>query len=384
MDGSNEKRKKPGVPANGKGAPAKDKKAFPGYIKYVLPGVLVIAAAVAAYFIYGAYSGGYVATVGNEKISKAEFSFYLKTVKDGIISSVRNADPNTFWSTKIDGENALEVAKKKALDYAKEAKVQLIKAKEAKTVLSKEAQGYIDNYEKQMNDQLKSSGETAESYVQKTYGMPMSDFKTIMKESFIISTFKTNELNGMKTVSIDDLKKYYAKYPDTFKNSDYRSNGEEAVWARHILISTKDKDGKDLPQDKQDEAKKKAEDLLKRAKTGEDFVKLAKENSEDPGSAGTGGDYVFGKGQMQPEFEKAAFELNAGQVSGLVKTAYGYHIIKLEEKIPQGQPVSLKCATEYREYGLNAVKACVYQDRLNDWKTLYKITINQSVYNSIK
>jgi len=104
---------------------------------------------------------------------------------------------------------------------------------------------------------------------------------------------------------------------------------EETVNASHILLKVTDP-AKDA------EVKAKAEDVLKQAKAGADFATLAKKYSEDEGSQPQGGNLgAFTRGRMMKPFEDAAFALKPGEVSGLVRTDYGYHIIKvLEHNFP--------------------------------------------------
>ncbi len=107
----------------------------------------------------------------------------------------------------------------------------------------------------------------------------------------------------------------------------------EQVTAAHILVSV---DPKAAP-DADAKAKAKAESLAARANAGEDFAKLAKENTDDPSGKENGGQLPpFGRGQMVPEFEQAAFEMKPGEIRGPVKTSYGYHVIKVTAHNPAG------------------------------------------------
>jgi parvulin-like peptidyl-prolyl isomerase len=109
----------------------------------------------------------------------------------------------------------------------------------------------------------------------------------------------------------------------------------EMVRASHILLMTSDPTTQQpLSAEKKAEKRKQAEDILKQAKSGADFAELAKKYSEDPGSKDKGGEYTFPRGQMMKEFEDAAFSLKTNEISDIVETKYGFHIIKLSEKIP--------------------------------------------------
>jgi len=123
-------------------------------------------------------------------------------------------------------------------------------------------------------------------------------------------------------VTEQELDAFYKANPDQFKEP-------EAVRASHILIGV----AKDAPPDAKQAARTEAEGVLKRVKSGEDFAALAKQYSKDPGSAAVGGDLnYFPKGQMVPAFDAAAFALKPGEISSLVETEFGFHIIKLTDK----------------------------------------------------
>jgi parvulin-like peptidyl-prolyl isomerase len=109
-----------------------------------------------------------------------------------------------------------------------------------------------------------------------------------------------------------------------------KEHPEEQVHARHILISVKSEEAPTEGLEKP-VARAKAEEVLKRLKAGESFEALAKEYSTDTGSKENGGDLGwFGRGRMVPDFEKAAFALQPGQVSEIVESPFGFHIIKVE------------------------------------------------------
>ncbi len=128
-------------------------------------------------------------------------------------------------------------------------------------------------------------------------------------------------------VTRDQLQAYYNQHRD-----EYRVPEQAKV--SHILIKTP----LPGPDGKVDEkgvaaAQKRAEDLLKQLKAGAKFEDLAKKYSEDPGSAKEGGSLGWiGKGRTVPEFEKAAFSLPKGQISDLVKSSYGFHIIRVDDR----------------------------------------------------
>lgn len=129
-------------------------------------------------------------------------------------------------------------------------------------------------------------------------------------------------------ITEDEVKKYYEENPANFEQP-------ETVRVSHLLLATIDLNSRQpLPQVQREAKRKIVEEALKRAKAGEVFGKLVKEYSEDPGTRERGGEMTFARGQMPAEFEAVAFTLGDGQISGVVTTPFGYHILKPIEKTP--------------------------------------------------
>jgi peptidyl-prolyl cis-trans isomerase C len=175
----------------------------------------------------------------------------------------------------------------------------------------------------------------------KTSGLTLDGLTAKLKEEATAETVLQREIKF--EVSDEDAKKYYDENPGQFEQP-------EMVRAAHVLIGTRAKDGSELDDAKKKEKRQLAEDILKRAKAGEDFAKLAKEYSDDPGSKDKGGEYTFPRGQMVPEFESAAFSLQPNQVSDIVTTQYGYHIIKLYEKKPAKKMPLAEVAPDIKKF----------------------------------
>lgn len=183
--------------------------------------------------------------------------------------------------------------------------------------------------------------DTINSYIQ-AYG-GVENFRSIMEESGVTLYQFSNNLRDSKLInkmaldlvtnvnaSEETIKKYYEDNKSMYIQP-------EQVRAKHILFSTKEITGEDYDAQKKAEIKKKAEEVLAQIKAGADFDELMNKYTEDPGTANYPNGYTFSKGEMVQEFEEKSFSMKVGEISDLVETQFGYHIIKLEEKIPETQ-----------------------------------------------
>lgn len=198
---------------------------------------------------------------------------------------------------------------------------------------------------KEMVDKVKAraSSETIFNLRLKALGLTPQSFEKQVQEQEIRKAVLQREVKSKVEISDAQIKKYYDENPTDFEQP-------EKVRAAHILVSTTS-DGKEpLPAEKKKEKEALAQKIKARVEAGEDFAKLAKEFSNDPGSRDKGGEYTFGRGQMVAPFEKAAFSLRPGQISGIVETSYGYHVIKLLEKIPAKKETLSEASPRIKEF----------------------------------
>ncbi|MEW6189584.1 MAG: peptidylprolyl isomerase, partial [Actinomycetota bacterium] len=141
-----------------------------------------------------------------------------------------------------------------------------------------------------------------------------SKFKVRLREQLLMDKIWTKVTKGIE-VTEEEMAKYYEKNKNRYKEP-------EKAKTRHILLGSE----------------KEAKDILKKLKDGEDFAQLAKKYSMDTATKDQGGSLDWmAREQLAPEFADAAFRLNPGEISDVVKTQFGFHIIKLEEKKTEHQ-----------------------------------------------
>ena len=148
--------------------------------------------------------------------------------------------------------------------------------------------------------------------------------KETIKKDLMVQKYREKFEENIK-VTDEEIQKYYDANKKDFE--------EESVEAYHILVTTVDENGKTVDDSKNEELKSKADSILEKVKSGEDFEKLAKENSDDQ-STGKKGGYLgyFTREDKNAEFTNEVFKLNKGDISDVFETPFGYEIVKVTDK----------------------------------------------------
>ena len=192
-----------------------------------------------------------------------------------------------------------------------------------------------------------TGGETNVAAIAARFGMPVERVQKDIDDQLLLQVkFRELEKAAPAADSITE-EQIKARFEEGLKMRPSLTNAApEQVRASHILVKV------DKPEDDA-AALEKITKIRERALAGEDFAALAKENSDCPSKARGGDLGAFGHGQMVPEFDKAAFEQPVGEIGEIVKTQFGYHVVKVTEKIPAHVPT----LEDFREDIVESIRA---------------------------
>jgi len=238
----------------------------------IIIALVIVATTLISIFANMNAGGDTVATVGDEKITK-----------DDLYEALVKANGQQVLDTLVIKKIIQLEAKKNNIDVTK------------------------DEIQEELNETIENfGGKEAFNNALQYYGLTEEQ----IKEDIEINLYVNKLLKSEIEITEDEMKNYFEENKDSFKQ-------EEQVKASHILVKDEET----------------AKEIKKKLDSGEDFAKLAKEYSTDTGTKDKGGELgYFTKGKMVQEFENAAFSLKVGEISDPVKTDYGYHIIKVEDR----------------------------------------------------
>lgn len=174
-------------------------------------------------------------------------------------------------------------------------------------------------------------------------GFKPEEFETQLRERFTCDAVVDRELRGKVTISDAQVRRYYEEHADQLRRP-------EMFQFRHITLVTCDPTtGTPLPAAEQEAKRQRLEELARRARAGEDFAKLAQTYSENPETRAQGGELLVAKGELPSKLEAVLAALSPGQMSDLVSTADGHHLLLLIRKIPS-EPIEFdRIREELRE-----------------------------------
>lgn len=325
-----------------------------------------------------------VMKVGDREISRGELRIYLTELEN----MYEQQYGPTIWDMGFEGETIQDIVKNAAKAatvrlnvismYAQENGIVIDEA--AKTELDARAQEYFATFDAEA---AKENGITVDVLKKVFYDNAVSDL--VMEKELV--DFEIDQSLLEQQLAADQ------EY-QTLKTLGY-DQFLQKVRARHVLISTLDEDRVAVDEATKATIKEEALNVLAKAKALESlsreeatagFISLVETYSEDPGSLETGGEYTFGRGEMLPAFEEAAFSLKAGKVSELVETDYGFHIIMVEETI-EGSEEDKANLENYEKYLVTNYEYSQKQEAFDaiylTWEPNYTVEIIDNAYAKV-
>lgn len=357
-----------------------------------------------------------IASVNGNIISKAEFMYYLENVKNQMLQEAQitagTEEAETFWSGDIDGQKAADVAKNKAMEECIRIEIASILAKEAGLEIPSETKTNIKATIEAGGEQIEQiKGDTGlnddllkalfeKSEYANLYSQHLAEKEAdkvtppeeevakkytdeyVRVKHVLISKTPAEEAPAQEVAPVDETAEPVAdETAEAVEETEpaVEEATEEAV-EETAAAAAETEDPAEAQKKFEAEQKAKAEDVLKKAKAGEDFDALVAEFGEDPGVEQSPNGYTFTKnGGMVKEFEDAAFALEIDGISELVETDYGWHILKRYSLLTEGE--------EYTQY-INSIKTEMSSDLFNEYidslKEQYDISISQGTLDGIK
>ena len=307
-------------------------KGFKSAIKWVIAIVAILLVAIILLNVNGLSVSRKIATIGGVNVTEAEYKYFLESAKMQVLSEQGLQEATDgFWDSEIDGKKASVLAKEKAKQQMIRTNIAVSKALEEKITLTEEEKATARSYTKGASaDEQKQIDETM-----KTIGASKDVFASIMEKALLEQKYYQH-LNSQEDSVLAVDAEEVGKVAE-----------EKYARVKHVLISNTpptqtltEENPAVEPVDAEsyaEEAKKKAEDVLKKATSGENFEKLVDEFGEDPGMEGNEEGYIIdengasldGQSSMIPEFTAGSFAVKPGEVNPeLIESTYGWHIIK--------------------------------------------------------
>lgn len=317
-----------------------------------------------------------VLSVNGEKVSYGKFVFFLENMKEMIASeSDIDITDEASWSTvEIDNKKAIDVAKEKAVDDVVSLMVQVQRAKSEGIELTDEDKKSIGKQKNSIVSQY--GGESGFKEKLKEWKISSEIFDQIMQDYMYASKLQAKYLEQNEQINNVTDEEIQVKY-----NDEKEKLLRDSIFVKHILILTKDTaTGEEYTEEKKAEAKDTIDMIHQRLVDGEDFDTLMKEYSQDVESSYDGYSFTHGDGTMDSDFDNAAYALGVGDISEVIKTQFGYHIIKRLES-----DIDVPELDDVRDSVITQIKSERYQSIVTEqWVSEANVVKKDDIFDNIK